>query len=583
MAETRILDTLEAVNSGLKVEQIDERFPTMYPGGFAGVILQHQARVLKALYDLYSQRVHNIKINKTPTIAVPYAVKYADELGAGKTLVGLLLAHVVRNSTMPAQPPVIRIVRNASKQSTMMIKSYYDNVLTPVFICVSIAVFRQWQDEAVKFNLNFRFFLLENSNDFKVFKEYVRNGEINKFDVVLIKIGESDKYFEPDEPRQTTSSIQAVKIHMENVGVAARLLLIDDVDTSRVTRITEYPPTLFTVLISATNGTRGESGHQSYDYTDIGLLVQAYSPGVLGSLKDKYLLILRSTKDSIQASTRMPKLICRELLLKNLHDKVLRHLKCMPDETARKALELINGGAVEEAANLIGISATCNPTDIFRKVLKDGYDKFEQGNRGYVLCTAIVEKIKAFVPGDDDEDVNINKEFDKLNELITEYAKKGTKPATPPRIRTNHPQLVMRLIQVANQHMEEKCRAELPLNQMRDNIQQAADGECSICMVDKSAFMTLCCHIFLCEICWKDGMSAHQRKVGNGTFIECRCKYCKTTHVDAAQSSIRIDKEFDIRKLLTAPIEPTQPEVAPTRFHWKTSERNFYCYVSIQN
>lgn len=510
------------------------------PKGFKTKLLLHQRTILAAMLDIEEKR----EIRCADTITKTCAGQLSEKFGSGKTIMILAL---LTAKPMPKNGPIYQVCRyngrNNSRydesSSFQIEKSFHsDNVLKPALIFVASSVVLQWK-KAIEDFTNFRVFSIASVYDIKKLYIYVENGTINEYDIVLVKNGtitgefKFDGYVE-DKNKKRVRKIYSIIANLTRFKCWSRVIF-DDYDIIKLPRPTSFMNGLFTWFISATNFdiwarsndiVEHDNLHDILSYHNVELRILSKSTLLIRTFNvcntDKY------TEDSISVGKPM----FWSHVLVNKNKKYVQMIGAMAGDKAKEIMEMLNGDAIETAAEHAGIISN-NITDIFKKILQDQYNK-------YALSVDILEWINTLdIPG-----------FAYLNEPDDEdvYYQKHVYEKRP--IEYKYPDIKGKVENVQHACIIDKEESGKAIERVKDNIKE---GDCPVCcgdLNDDDAIIVKCCGKILCADCGIQGTNLARRD----SSITGKCPNCRS--LIGFTDLIFINGDFDLDNILSQKCVP---------------------------
>lgn len=598
-----------------EITELDEsyKFATGYQNPlFDGNYFAHQAVALEALKDCERKRFIRVpapsesyeKITNHPLIIESNSMAIGDKFGTGKT--AIVISMIIDNK-LPVNPNKPRcpyyinksqsnFKRHAAKefkqfQHSIKFRFNPESVIAPNFVFVGKSVVHQWEQAFEKFYPESTVMVVANYYDFKnKFYPAVINNTINSYDAIICKndtITGDLSFFGSNLKSQTMLNAMS-GVFYRNKKVLSRVFY-DDFDTIGVARHTRQLPALTTVYVSATRkNDKTFSFSKSEKHTTRELLASRTSGYLVNIARDCNLFgpfMIRSSEEFSDASTSVTKVKCHKYVYKNPDDQFIGLIGALGDLDAADVAQMLNGDAVETAAQLIGV-ASFSVADIFRKMLGDRYDRFiklgitiEETNRlgsRYVKAQKISPKTKydkKYAKYFSEEEFKkfqlrpMNRganeytiaEFNLIKKAINEKVVTNDKGVTihpVDRIELRISNILMRnLKELRNNFQAEHESLRVGIDRVKSNI---LTGSCQICnrsLEDESTFIVKCCGIILCGDCGSRGTRTKLQKNytndGTGAKLMGKCPNCSAS-VNFKENMIYLAPGFDIELLLNA-------------------------------
>lgn len=450
-----------------------------------------------------------------------------DSPGSGKTFITLML--ILANKEL-SNRPVYHRVSTYSKNSLNVIKTNdlilckrFKNIISPTIIFVALPIVNQWLDDIKKFpTLNV--LLVNNLIALRIFEKKLVSGEINSYDIILVKSGNISGEFKIRddilEKRNTkrTRKIYNVIANLTRSQCFNRVILDDcfDIDMDRPAPLINA---LFTWAVSATDKEYKKKSIESHtnrlEFTDYDI----------AHFSD--IFTIECSPQFIAESIHRPSI--RHITYKvhnpnELQSKCLRHIL---GTSASEVMNMIEHDAISSAAKTLGMS-TDNISVIFKKVLRDKYDEFNN-------LTSMIKWATAQLSIDFDSLPHISKLFNKTDCLNMK------------KIEFKYTNIIEILTEFKDQKVSELDKVDSAINRVKESIK---DGVCPLCFEELNdipgcTILLPCCGKVLCAVCCPPAMKLHRI----GKDIKGRCPYCRT---DSSFSDlIIIGEDFDLSSINT--------------------------------
>jgi len=549
----------------------------------------------------------------------------SNPLGSGKTLVALSL--IALSSLPPARPiPItipdrkatlsnytyisnsgqvrekfaeaIRIThhREMTPCVNLLVRKRIDRMLKPALVFSGRPALRQWL-HAVNAQTNMKAFIIENAYHLKAFRQLLDDDSINDYDVIIVKNGKfSGTTIFPDIMQEcTTEGINSLKNHdFYNVicnitrNMCFSRVFIDDFDQIGLPSLMGHINALFTWFISCTVEyyPGGSSACNNYNV----LLSSENVPSIESYMYQTYIKykdIVRNdvlfsnfniccTNELVKDTMNIGKPTFYTYTIKNPNNHLIAALGAMGDHNVTEIFEMLNGDAIDDAAEKAGI-ASMNTKDIFQKILADKYESWEKA-RKILQFIKVENTISAH---------NARQPIDRNPDKEDTYGKLHLRAIRP--ILYKYPQL-HRIFEEESGHWTViKAKNGKNIERVQNNLQTSV---CAICccsltgniaaeeddefddfgdfMIDidqeilhddeqsKSVVMMKCCGVTLCAGCGMRGSNFrrtryYKNKSHNGEYIVGLCANCKIEII--FDDLIFINKDFDHDQILLENIE----------------------------
>lgn len=552
--------------------EVTEKFAAIEtPARFKGMLYQHQCSVVKAMLDLEDTRVIKIastkefdKLSNSNPIIETSAMVLSEPFGSGKTF-EILSMIMIR--PIPRAFPVhvnsialktnIRMRRrygvpDAAPFQTEIIRSFTgpDALIKPNLIIVGSSVLVQWE-EAIREFTDLKCLVVGDYYGLVKFRKLYEMRRISAYDIILLKNGKVTGNFvldgeDPNERRDYRSLISVVGT-LTAASCWSRVFY-DDFDTISIPTGSCVINSLFTVYVSAT--TKSDTNIKPKVIT-YGSLAEGFSSRMTPLshvTTDKTLFSnfnVRNTAEFTETSTNITIIQGYRYVYANPDDNYIRLLGAMGAEDATNIMEMLNGDAIDTAADALGIKST-SVADIFQKMLDNKYEKYMYDQ--YVLDTLEKFRLEVLPLLEDHPEGkrHTGAELETIRGIIT-------KKVVPTESKCKfHSILLEQMVDdMTSEFRAAKEHDGIAINRVIDNIKE---GECQVCRLpleDFDTFIVRCCGLILCDVCGIKGSQIGMRydyKTKTNTLVGS-CANCKA-RVDPRYDLIFVDKNFDLEAVL---------------------------------
>lgn len=557
--------------------ELDDRYETIStPDGFKGQLFPHQMTILRALFDVYTRRYLQVNdssnsynvVTTLPIIAQTSAIVLADSFGSGKTIT--IAAFILMMKRAPKALPE-RVNRMAISDldyrptncwfegfSTELTRRF-ERVLPPVLIVVGAQVLIQWQ-KALRDFTNLSVYTVGNADHMKKFYEEFKSGRMNRYDVVLLKNGTVTKNFllDGENAMQVTGLRHMIDVVGKMTGNACwSLAVVDDFDTIKIDPNTPTLNALFTIYVSATR----KEDHRASKVTTYGSFSEMLDDRLNTPLSripyDNVLFSnfrLRNTDKYIEQSTNIPYVHKYKYVYSNPDDNYMKLLGVMGESDANNLMEMLNGDAIETAAETLGIK-TNSVADIFQRMLDKKYERYLHDQ--YVVET--VQAARKHIKTLEEHPKETGHTAAEMESIRTQL----TKRASADFIKYTSDKLVKYLKEMEDEFVRSREINAVAVNRVKDNLKQ---GECQVCTLpleDMSVVINKCCGIVLCSECCTKASNIQKRQnyADKTASIAGVCPNCRA-QIDVTKDIIFINKEFNLSALANARGDE-RPDAAP--------------------
>lgn len=521
-------------------EELDETYesvesPDEFKNGL--VLKEHQKTVVAALLDIESNPVIETEINRSlsihPTIVRSEAIVLSEPFGSGKTYE--ILALMIISPIPPAFPQQVKLYNPSHHGFYHQIFRRFIGpkaFIRPNLIIVGHAVLDQWVHAVAHFT-HLRLMRIGDHKAMKEFKQAYDDGSINGYDIVILKNGKVTGSFAREGG--TPESLITVVGNITAKSCWSRVVY-DDYDTIAIPAKTITVNALSTIYVSATK--RGASSVRKVD--------APVAENILGALHNQRaalwyaqhdeklftLFNVRNSQGFVDSCALVTRVNFLRAVYKNTNNDLIRAIGAMGGQTAPEIMQMLNGDAIETAAQIMGI-VSLSIADIFEKMLDKKYKAFINGKRimSTVIGLAPLVKTKPF--GDVD------------HKDICERIVAGQPISTENLHNSNEFLKALGVLYVRYKEI-----VEISGREIERVISNVKEGMCQICcspLKERTVFIVKCCGNILCRECCVRGCSLVER----GRNITGTCATCKRP-INSMQGLIFVDKTINIENLLTA-------------------------------
>lgn len=553
-----VTNTRNTTHCGIR---LDERFamcPEVLPQFRDVALYPHQRVLVQALIDLERDRESMVceyednarLVTNMPVKIHADAILLAERVGSGKTYI--LLALIMMGGIPKARPMQLNFEYSNCEQRYPRLTPCYEvqcrftgqALIKSTLIIVGSAVLKQWSD-VITSRTSLSHFAISDKRDFERFFAQVRRGGV-KYNIVLLRAGNTSGAFAgmPGlEEFKIRNSLNIIRDGLPDKCWAR--VIYDDYDTIGLPGDTLLIPALSTVVVSATQKTPRvhNNNMRSCDSTEK-LLEMAWPQLVVSSTLRQAMGVL-NTEAFIEYSTSIPLIHAWAYKMDHASAGYLEMIKSITggeNGGAGDVLEMLNGDALETAADTLGIRTT-SIGDMFKKLLDKQYQRYTASVNKWNRLQTFAEHI-AELPIDED--------LHTMATLMSAVlAPRGPIPR-PDAI----PSGLHAAVESAMDEVQENIKMDAsPLERILENLRGNECQTCSLPLQGAGVFVMRCCGITLCEIC---GIFSTQMK-DTGERIKGSCPNCKTESV-LGTCSVLISKDCDIEGMVKAHVTDTVAE-----------------------
>ncbi len=532
-------------------------------------------------------------------------------LGSGKTLE--ILSLIAKKPIPVTHTTTLRLGDNNSglyntnkfAHPIINVTKRVKNIIRPALIFSGRPALKQWL-YAIDTQTNLKAFMINNVYDLPNFVEMLNNGTINEYDAILVKngtVGGTTVFplvipINEREPINMNNSAELFNVicNLTRDKCWSRII-IDDFDQINFPNIYGDTNALFKWYVSCTR--KGHKQHKSFSNFNSKYFncadhsrshkkehstIESYLYNTYTSLKELIDNQVLFTNFNVCCSDQYIKdtiLIGRphfyKYILKNPDNDIIAALGMMGDKKVTEIFEMLNGDALEEAANKAGI-ASANTKDIFQKILEDKYELWEKSR--IILKFIKVEntfdkhhsrKHMRLNPDKTDtygklnlrEQRPIRYKYDNLNRIMSEekdhwFIVKTTNGKTIERVQSNLQTSICAICScsLVERNITEDDDDDLD-DFMADMMGEEILTECKD-NTSKSVIMMKCCGVTLCSECgikgsnFRRGLWFKNKQLKKEKIVGL-CTNCKIEI--KFDDLIFINKDFDHDKIILENLE----------------------------
>ena len=509
--------------------------------GLKTSLFQHQKTVIKAMVDIENNRKFDISCNSDVKQIKTTAGILSEAVGSGKTID--ILSVILLQKIPSVYPDISGILltkpRSVYKRNTSFsscVRKKFRNILKSTIIFTGVSVLNQWV-EAVKTFTSLSYFVVSDVRDLQKLIMMMENKSINQYDLVIVKNGKvtrpikfpSHIKIEDKNNKKTTSYIYNNIANMRNVCWAR--VVIDDFDTISLPHNAGIVSSLFTWYISSTKKSMIMKNCPNIEHrtTSDMLMYDNYS---CGNIMDNrilfYTLNIRNSPQFIKETSNIcsPKFYL--YTFKNTNNQYMGLLGMMGDNEATEIMEMLNGDAIETAAEKLGIK-TNSVADIFQLMLGKQFDRFKKSSDVLSFITEVEPFQGMREPMSQNPD---QMDTYKKSDLFIQR-----------QINYNYPNLKGLIDNTKEENLAIKQKSGIAIDRVKNNIKE---GECPICTselndLEEETIILKCCGVVLCSMCCFGTIFPPHSS--NGQCSNCRSPL-------TLQSLIYLKSNFDLDNIM---------------------------------
>lgn len=351
-------------------------------------LLPHQKVVLEAALTMkYAQ---TIPIQNPPEMKLnSNVVVMSDKAGSGKSK--SLVAICCIKEQLPNKPINISIntkdpdFKPYYNRSTIC-KAKFKKVIPCTLIFASKNVIDQWVAN-IESMTDLKYFTVNRVNHLDVLFTMMNSGEIEDYDIILVKNGTCNQKFKLPFKMQREPKLKTKTVHIYDAIVNAsrelvwEKVIIDDFDVVGLKDTCDALNALFTILVSATKNVdvTKSSKNANPKYSSVENALRCTKAPIYELVKNKAIFELcniRCKPDFIDNNLPVPTLKYFIHKLKNPDDRMIKSIaQCNNLNNKLAVLELLNSEEYEQISKQMN-SKINSVKDLFKLVLKESYVKW---------------------------------------------------------------------------------------------------------------------------------------------------------------------------------------------------------------
>jgi hypothetical protein len=520
--------------------------------GLKTSLYQHQKTIVRAMLDLEMHRnfefQHNIRQQSKFEVKTTAGV-LSEAVGSGKTidiLCVILLQKLPQVFPDIAELSMVEINNNNKIKYTCSIRKKFRNILQTTLVFAGVSVINQWIN-AIKTFTSLKYFAVFDVKDLQKLIKMMADKSINNYDIVIVKNGKVTrpvifpKYIKIEQKNfnKSTMFIYNIIANMRNFCWAR--VVVDDFDTIKLPCNAGIVNGLFTWYISSTQKymSSKEIANTQFKTTSDMLMYSNFScSNIMSNPIMFHHLNIRNNPDFVKETNNInsPKFYAYTFV--NHDNQYIGFLSLMGDADASEVMEMLNGDAIETAAERIGIKTT-KVADIFQIMLGKQFDRYKKA----VDVLGFITEVEPMQGHREPMTSNPNPDDTyKKSDLFIRRA-----------INYNYPNLKGILDSTKDEYKIIQQTSSVAIERVKNNIKE---GECPICSSelndeDEETLILKCCGIILCGMCCFGTIFPKNSAMG-------RCSNCRASL--KLHDLIYLNKGFDLSKIVDENIDDNVEE-----------------------
>jgi hypothetical protein len=515
--------------------------------GLKTSLFPHQKTIIKAMMDLEQKRNFEINENNNNSYEMfTTAGVLSEAVGSGKTID--ILSLILIQKLPKVYPDIAELnmfeYTSSAKSKTHYtgtIKKKFKNILKTTIVFAGVSVVNQWVN-AIRTFTTLKYFTVFDVRDLQKLINAMADKSINNYDVIIVKNGKVTRPIVfPSYIQVESKNYQKTTLYIYNIIANMRnfcwgRVVVDDFDTIKLPHNAGIVNGLFTWYVSSTKKVMRvkEISNQQFKTTSDMLMYSNYScNNIMANNMLFYHLNIRNDPEFVKETNNInsPKFYACTFV--NPDNQYMGFLGLMEDSEASEIMEMLNGDAIETAAERIGIKTT-KVADIFQIMLGKQFDKYKKSVDvlGFITEAEPMQGKREPMSNNNDPDDT--------------YKKSDLFIRRP--IQYNYPNLKGLLDSTKEEYIDVRQKSSIAIERVKNNIKE---GSCPICTSDlnddeEETLILKCCGVILCGMCCFG--TIFPKKSPNGQCSNCRAQL-------KINDLIYLTKEFDLTKIVEEKID----------------------------
>lgn len=524
--------------------------------GLKTSLFPHQKTIVKAMLDLEMNRVFNITSafsrNEIFELKTTAGV-LSESVGSGKTID--ILSVILIQKIPKVYPDITELslfeptsfrYGNQKTFFTCCIRKKFRNIIKPTIVFAGVSVVNQWIT-AIQTFTSLKYFAVFDVKGLQTLIDIMSDKSINTYDIIIVKNGKVTRPIKfPNYINTELKNFNKSNMYIYNIIANMRnfcwaRVVVDDFDTIKLPHNAGIVNGLFTWYISSTKKLMNKKHNRNKIFTTTSDLLM-YSDYSCGNIMDNNLLFynlnIRNDPHFVKQTNNInsPKFYAYTFI--NPDNQYMGFLGLIGDNEANEIMEMLNGDAIETAAERIGIKTT-KVADIFQIMLGKQFDRYKKSIDvlAYISEVEPLQGRRRPMNENPDENDTYNK-TDLFNRREILY---------------NYPNLKGLLESTKEEYTEIRQTSSISIERVKNNIKE---GECPICTSelnddDEETVILKCCGIILCGMCCFGTIFPKNSPTG-------QCSNCRTKLI--LSDLIYLNSEFDLTKIVEEKIDDSDSD-----------------------
>ena len=518
--------------------------------GLKTTLFPHQKTIVKAMIDLETYNSVKIETSYNSYECNTSAGILSEAVGSGKTID--ILSVILLQKTLIAKPCIseLKLYEYSNKNTnktifSSIVKKTYNNIIKPTIIFASVSVVNQWVN-AINTFTSLKYFTVSDIKSLQHLINKMVDGTINLYDIIVVKSGKVTRpvifptWIRSDDVCLYKSSIHIYSIIANMRSFCWNRIIIDDFDTIKIPNNAGCINGIFTWYISSTQKiTPYRSLTSKFKTTSEMLLHSNYNCcNIINNNILSDCLNIRNDSQFVMQTANISSPNFYAYVFPNYNNMYIGLLGLINDDESKEIMEMLNGDAIETAAELIGIK-NITAADIFQNMLGKQYTKYKKSIEVLSFIDQ-VEKLK-------DTRLPMSENPDESDT----YKKTDLFIKRP--IVYNYPNIKHILDSTYEEYTDIKKKTGISIDRVKNNIK---NGECAICSndlndCDEDTLILKCCGNIVCGICCFGTIFPKKSKTG-------RCSNCRS-EINWS-NLIYLNSSFDLSTVVNEQIDNVNDE-----------------------
>lgn len=522
-------------------------------------LFPHQKTIIKAMIDLENNRefkLYQLKKTHSNNIKDTFITKVSagvlsEAVGSGKTID--ILSVILLQKYPKTYSDISSLTLNQDITCTnnktrfaCIIRKKFRRILDPTIVFVGVSVVEQWINTIKEFT-TLKYIAIFDVKGLQKLIDMIVDESINEYDIVVVKNGKvsrcvilpDDVIVEHKNLNNSSTSIYNIIANMRKYTWAR--VVIDDFDTIKLPYNAGIVNGLFTWYISSTRKSiiNRTINNTQFNTTSDMLMYSNYNcANIMNNSILFYNFNIRNTSDFVEETNNINSAIFYIYLFNNRDNQYMGFLNLLGGD-AHEIMEMLNGDAIETAAEKIGIK-TNKVADIFQIMLGKQYDLYKKSVDVLDFINEVESMQGNRLPMSHNKDLG---DTYKKSDLFIRR-----------EIKYNYPNLKNLLETTKNEYTEIKQKTGISIERVKNNIKE---GECPICTSelnddDEDVLIIKCCGLIVCNVCCFG--TIFPKNSSRGQCSNCRADL-------SLYDLIYLNKGFDLTKIINEDIDDEKQDI----------------------